>query len=63
MNENTEKLLIRTKELQTMLSCSRHTAEWIGREAGARIQLGRAVRWRVSDIKAYLQDKKEVTKS
>ena len=63
MKQNTEKLLINTKELQEMLSCGRHTAEWIGNNAGARIQIGRAVRWRVNDIKAYLQDKKEVTKS
>jgi len=60
MNQNTEKLLIRTKELQTMLSCSRQTAEKIGREAGARFQIGRVVRWKVSDIKDYL--KKEASK-
>lgn len=63
MKTNTEKLLVTTPELQIMLACGRHTAIKIGTEAGARIQLGRAVRWRVSDIKAYLQDKKEVTKS
>ena len=60
MNQNTEKLLINTKELQTMLSCSRQTAEKIGREAGARFQIGRVVRWKVSDIKDYL--KKEASK-
>ena len=43
-----------------MLSCSRYTAEWIGREAGARIQIGRAVRWRVQDIKNYLKEKEEI---
>ena len=60
MNRNTEKLLIDTKELMSMLSCSRHTAEWIGREAGARLQIGRSVRWRVQDIKNYLKEKEEI---
>ena len=57
MNQNTEKLLINTKELQAMLSCSRQTAEKIGREAGARFQIGRVVRWQVSSIKDYLEKK------
>ena len=61
MNQNTEKLLINTKELQTMLSCSRQTAEKIGREAGARFQIGRAVRWKVESIKSYLEQR-EVAK-
>ena len=60
MNQNTEKLLVNTKELQQLLSCSRQTAEKIGREAGARFQIGRVVRWKVSDIKDYL--KKEASK-
>lgn len=57
---NTKKLLVNTKELQTMLSCGRHTAEWIGNDAGARVQIGRAVRWKVKKIEQYLEDKKEV---
>ena len=61
MNQTTEKLLINTKELQAMLSCSRQTAEKIGREAGARFQIGRAVRWKVQSIKSYLEQK-EVAK-
>ena len=60
MSHDTEKLLITTAELKTMLSCSRQTAEKIGREAGARFQIGRVVRWKVSDIKDYL--KKEASK-
>jgi predicted DNA-binding transcriptional regulator AlpA len=63
MKQNTEKLLVTTLELQQLLSCGRHTAEWIGREAGARVQLGRSVRWRIQDIEKYLKDKKEVMKS
>lgn len=54
---NTEKLLVNTKELQTMLSCCRQTAEKIGKDAGARIQIGRSVRWKVENIKKYLKDK------
>jgi len=60
MNQNTEKLLVNTKELQQLLSCSRQTAEKIGREAGARFQIGRVVRWRVQDIKNYLKEKEEI---
>lgn len=60
MSQNTEKLLVNTKELQEMLSCGRHTAEWIGNDAGARVQIGRAVRWKVKTIEQYLEDKKEV---
>ena len=61
MNQTPEKLLINTKELQAMLSCSRQTAEKIGKQAGARFQIGRSVRWKVKDIKAYLEKNKEVT--
>lgn len=60
MNKNTEKLLVNTKELQEMLSCGRHTAEWIGNDADAKVQIGRAVRWKVKKIEKYLEDKKEV---
>lgn len=56
----TEKLLITTPELQQMLSCGRHTAEKIGKEAGARIQIGRSVRWKVSNVKEFLREKQEV---
>ena len=55
-----EKLLVNTKELQTMLSCGRHTAERIGMEADARIQIGRAVRWKVQNIEEYLRSKTEI---
>lgn len=60
MNRTAEKLLINTKELQDMLSCGRHTAEKIGKEAGARIQIGRSVRWKVLNIKEYLKDKEVI---
>ena len=54
-----DKLLISTKELQERLSCSRQTAEKIGNQAGAKINLGRAVRWKIKNIEEYLE-KKEV---
>lgn len=63
MKQNTDKLLVTTKELQGLLSCGYHTAQAIGTSAGARVQLGRAVRWRIRDIEKYLKDKKEVLKS
>ena len=62
MKTSTNKLLITTPELQQLLSCGRHTAEWIGREAGARVQIGRSVRWRVKSIEEYLDDNREVIK-
>ena len=59
LQKKTEKLLITTAELKEMLSCSRQTAEKIGKEAGARFQIGRAVRWKVNNIRDYL-NKQEV---
>ena len=62
MKQNTEKLLVTTKELQGLLSCGYHTAQAIGTSAGARVQIGRSVRWRIQDIKEYLKGRKEVLK-
>lgn len=60
MKQNMDKLLVTTKELQGLLSCGYHTAQAIGNDAGARVQIGRAVRWKVKKIERYLEDKKEV---
>ena len=60
MQNKPEKILVNTAELQALLSCGRHTAERIGKEAGARIQIGRAVRWKVTNIEEYLRDKDEI---
>ena len=46
--------LIDTKTLQEMLSLTYRPAVKIGMAAGARFQIGRAVRWRLKDIKDYL---------
>ena len=56
----TDKLLITNKELQQMLSCSYRTAVKIGEEAGARLQIGKAVRWKVKNIEEYLAKTKDV---
>jgi len=49
-----EAILIDTKKLQEVLSVSHDTAVKIGEAAGARVQIGRAVRWKVSKIEEYL---------
>lgn len=46
--------LVDTKTLQKMLGCCYNTAVRIGKEAGARIQIGGTVRWRVRKISRYL---------
>ncbi|MBR3401560.1 MAG: hypothetical protein IKG67_04885 [Parasporobacterium sp.] len=51
--------LISTKTLQKMLGCCYNTAVRIGSDAGARIQIGSMVRWRVSKISEYLDSKQE----
>lgn len=43
-----------TKELQGMLACGRTTAIKIGKEAGARIEVGRRVLWNVDKVQRYL---------
>lgn len=52
--------LVDTKTLQKMLGCCYNTAVRIGKEAGARIQIGSAVRWRVSRISSYLDSISDV---
>ena len=49
-----DKLAVDTSELQVLLSCGRHTAEKIGIEAKARIQIGKRVLWNVEKLKSYL---------
>jgi len=50
--------LIDTKTLRKALGCCHNTAVKIGTAAGARIQIGSMVRWRVSDINRYLDSLK-----
>jgi hypothetical protein len=40
--------------LASMLNCGRATATKIGNEAGARVQIGRRVLYRVSKVEQYL---------
>ena len=47
--------LISTETLQKLLSCCYRTAVEVGSRAGARIQIGKAVRWKVSRINDYLE--------
>lgn len=49
-----EPLLVDTKTLEKMLAVSPKTAKKIGEAAGARVQIGRAVRWKLSLINEYL---------
>lgn len=55
-----EAILIDTEKLQELLSVSKKTAVKIGEAADARIQIGRAVRWKVSKIEEYLNTNKEI---
>lgn len=48
------KIAITTSELQSMLSCGRHSAVQIGEMAEARIQIGKRVFWNVEKVKTYI---------
>ena len=63
MNKTTEskldisqKILINTKELQTLLSCGRFSAIKIGEGAEARIDIGKRVLWNRKKVEKYLGD-------
>ena len=49
-----DKLAVDAAELQMLLGCGRHTAEKIGMEAEAKIQIGKRVLWNVNRLKGYL---------
>lgn len=53
-SDNSIKIAVPTKELQSMLCCGRDTATKIGTEAKARIKIGKRVLWNVSKIQEYL---------
>lgn len=48
-------LLITTDELMVALSCGRRRAISIGEMAGARVEIGRCVRWNVEILKEFLR--------
>lgn len=52
--ENTNRLAVPTKELQSMMCCGRDTALKIGMSAKARIKVGKRVLWNVAKIQEYL---------
>ncbi len=49
-----DKLAVDAAELQALLGCGRHTAEKIGMEAKAKIQIGKRVLWNVGRLRDYL---------
>lgn len=46
--------------LAELLSCGRNTADKIGKEAGARVQFGKSVRYSVAKVQAYLDSLADV---
>ena len=50
-----EPILITTRDIMQLLKVSRATAERIGRESGAAVHLGRAVRYDTQILSAYLE--------
>ena len=53
-------LYVDTKTLAEMLDCGLNTAEKIGRAAGARVKIGRFVRYSIDKVKVYLDSFTEV---
>lgn len=47
-------LLIDTEELKALVASGRKTAVEIGTAAGARVQIGRSVRWNREKVRMYL---------
>ena len=52
---NNNKLIVNAETLTNMLDCGRATAVKVGTDAGARIQIGRRVFFKVSKVNEYLQ--------
>ena len=51
-----EKMLISTPELQKMIGCGRANAVKFGDEAGARVRIGKLLRWNVAKIQKYMNE-------
>lgn len=51
------RICVDTTTLAGMLGCGILTANRIGREAGARVQVGRRVLYRVAAVEEYLEKK------
>lgn len=54
-NRNQSETMFATAEtLAGLLECGRGTADKIGKEAGARVQYGKCVRYNVEKVRDYL---------
>lgn len=51
-----EKMLISTPELQKMIGCGRANAVKFGDEAGARVRVGKLLRWNVTKIQNHMDE-------
>lgn len=49
-------LYVNVDSLAAMLDCGRATADKIGRSAGARVQIGKSVRYSVRKVEEYLNE-------
>lgn len=55
LNRDTEgRLYVTLESLAGMLDCGRQTATKIGKQAGARVQIGKSVRYSVAKVQQYL---------
>ena len=61
MNENTvdlkDRITVNANTLAGMLDCGRATAVKIGTEAGARVQIGTRVLFKVSEVERYINER------
>lgn len=61
MNENTvdlkDRITVNANTLSGMLDCGRATAVKIGTEAGARVQIGTRVLFKVSEVERYINER------
>lgn len=48
------RLLVNTRELQSLLGCGRPMATELGAQAGAKVMLGRKVMWNVAAMQKHL---------
>lgn len=51
-----EKMLISTPELMKVIGCGRANAVKFGDEAGARVRIGKLLRWNVAKIQKYMDE-------
>ena len=52
--ETDKTIYVSIDTLAAMLDCGRFTADKIGKAAGARVQIGKSVRYSVEKVKNYL---------